>query len=530
MESISQATQAWKLHDPLLLSFPKLPLLVLLLSIFTYTLLTKRRKCEWRGKLPPGPRPWPIIGNLLQVGAIPHEGMRRLTQRYGPLVYLKLGSVKAVVTDDPKLVTEFLKKQDHVFASRPHNIASEHFTYGGQDIAFAPYGAHWRTMRRLCLFELLTPKRLEFFKQGRLDEVQCMVKEVHACSKVNKLINLRDTFGGLSSNTITRMILGKRYFGTGDSGPHEAAEHKALIYASFALLNTFNIGDYLPFLRPFDLQGHEHAMRKIMVRVDEMYDAIIDEHCRRREAQGQRHGSSESHTNFVDQLLSLPGEDGEEHLKQSTIKAILIDLVAAGTDTSSITSEWTMAELLQHPEVMEEVREEIDKVVGKERLVDESDLSSLQHLKAAVKEIFRLHPVGAFLIPHVSLDETHVGGYYIPKDTRVLINTYALGRNPQVWENADVFWPKRFMNSDNVELNDARYRIVPFGAGRRGCPGATLGSSVVLLGLARLIQAFSWSPATKNMNLNLKEAYGLMVLEEPLHAFASPRLPPHLYS
>lgn len=527
-----QATaQAWNLHYDLFACSTKLPLAVVLLAIFTYTVLSKRRRSGWKRKLPPGPTPWPVVGNLLQVGAIPHEGMRKLTQQYGSLVYLKLGSVKAVVTDDPKLLTEFLKKQDHVFASRPHNIASEHFTYGGQDIAFSPYGAHWRTMRRLCLFELLTPKRLEFFKQGRINEVQCMVKEVLACSKANKSINLRDTFGGLSSNTLTRMILGKRHFGPGDSGPLEAAEHKALIYAAFALINAFNVGDYLPFLRRFDLQGHERAMRKIMSRVDEIYDTIINEHCQKRKVGGPQDGSEESHSNFVDQLLSLPGENGEERLKRTTIKAILIDLVAAGTDTSSITSEWTMAELLQHPEVMEEVREEIDKVVGKERLVEESDLGSLQHLKAVVKEIFRLHPVGAFLIPHVSLEDTQVAGYFIPKNTRVLINTYALGRNPKVWENPTEFLPKRFMNVENVEnveLTDANLRMVPFGAGRRGCPGATLGSGVVLLGLARLIHAFSWSPASPG-SLNLKEAYGLMVLQYPLQAFASPRLPPHLY-
>ncbi|KAI5084353.1 hypothetical protein GOP47_0000522 [Adiantum capillus-veneris] len=493
MDSTLQATQAWSLHFDLLLYFIKIPLAAALLLVFisTYTIHAKGRKCGCKGRLPPGPPPWPIVGNLLQTGSVPHVGMRKLTQKYGPLVYLKLGVVKAVVTDDPKFVMEFLKKQDHVFASRPKNIASEYFTYGGQDIAFSPYGAHWRSMRRLCLFELLTPKRIEYFRQGRLEEVKCMMKEVLACSSSNQAINLRDTFGALSSNTLTRMILGKRFFGSGDSGPAEAAEHKALIYAAFALINAFNVGDYIPFLRPFDLHGHERSMRKIMMRVDKIYDAIVDEHRRRR----KEAGPEESHSNFVDQLLSLPGENEEENLRRTTIKAILIDMVAAGTDTSSITSEWTMAELLKHPELMENVRAEIDKVVGTDKLVEESDLSSLQQLKATVKEIFRLHPVG---------------------------------RNPEVWENPEKFRPQRFLTGDNVELSDGNLRIVPFGAGRRGCPGATLGSSVVLLGLARLIQAFHWSPATQS--LNLKEAHGLMVLEEPLQAFASPRLSPHLYS
>lgn len=261
-----------------------------------------------------------------------------------------------------------------------------------------------------------------------------------------------------------------------------------------------------------------------MGKVDKIYDAIIEEH---RQSRVGKEG--ESHTNFVDQLLSLPGENGEEQLKQTTIKAILIDLVAAGTDTSSITSEWTMVELISHPDIMHKTRAEIDEIVGMDRVVEERDLPRLNYLKAVVKEIFRLHPVGAFLIPHVSLEDTQVQGYHIPKNTRVLINTYALGRNPKVWERPTEFWPERFLE-ENVELSDGELRIVPFGAGRRGCPGATLGSSVVLLGLARLIQGFDWTVPKNMTKLDLTEAYGVMVLAHPLHALATPRLQPHLYS
>ena len=179
---------------------------------------------------------------------------------------------------------------------------------------------------------------------------------------------------------------------------------------------------------------------------------------------------------------------------------------------------------MRHPDVMTKVRDEIERVVGLDRLVDEKDLPALHYLKAVVKEIFRLHPVGAFLIPHVSLEDTYVAGYFVPKGTRALINTYSLGRNPKVWDRPDEFVPERFMG-ESVELNE--FRIVPFGAGRRGCPGATLGTSMVLLGLARLIQCFEWTPLRPNEEL--KEAYGLMVLENPLQAYATPRLPSHFY-
>ncbi|GLJ37527.1 hypothetical protein SUGI_0762530 [Cryptomeria japonica] len=332
--------------------------------------------------------------------------------------------VPVVVTDDPKYVKEFLLKQDHLFASRPKNIASEHFTFGGNDIAFAPYGPHWKEVRRICLMELLSPKKIESFRQGRVEEVQCMVNDVYRASLEGKSINMRNLFGILTSNVITRMVLGQRFFGLKGASPE--------------------------------------------------------------------------------------------------------DIFAAGTDTSSITSEWAMAELLRHPEYMTKVREEIDVVVGHGHHVEESDLVHLRYLRAVVKEVFRLHPVGGFLIPHISMKDTKIKGFDIPKNTKVLINTYSLGRNPKVWSNPNDFDPKRFITNDKdcVEFNDPDCKIVPFGAGRRGCPGATLGMKVVLLCLARLIHLFNWSPLYKEKleDSDMVEVLGYTIKSVPLEANAKPRL------
>ena len=264
-------------------------------------------------KLAPGPKCWPIVGNLLQIGPVPHLGM----QKYGPLVYIHIGMVPTVVTDDPKYIKEFLLKQDHIFASRPKNIASEHFTFGGNDIAFAPYGPHWRTVRKICTMELLTPKKIDSYRKGRNDEVQCMVGDVLKASQEGKSINMRDLFGSLTSNAITRMILGQRFFGPKGAGPQVAADHKAKIYESFSLINAFNIGDYLPFLRPLDLQGHEKRMKEIMKWVDELYDRIIQEQRLVLEK-----GNEAGPVNFVHTLLEA--EDQDKTLNMTKIKAILI--------------------------------------------------------------------------------------------------------------------------------------------------------------------------------------------------------------
>lgn len=493
--------------------------LAITLTIYFHGLLKWKRGKQL--KLAPGPRRWPILGNLLQIGPVPHLGMQKFNQKYGPLVYIHIGMVPTVVTDDPKYIKEFLLKQDLIFASRPKNIASEHFTFGGNDIAFAPYGPHWRTVRKICTMELLTPKKIDSYRKGRNDEVQCMVGDVLKASHEGKSINLRDLFGSLTSNAITRMILGQRFFGPKGAGPQVAAEHKAKIYESFSLINAFNIGDYLPFLRFLDLQGHEKRMNEIMKWVDELYDRIIQEQRLVLEK-----GSEAGPVNFVHTLLEA--EDRDKTLNMTKIKAILIDMVAAGTDTSSVTSEWTMAELLRHPEYMAKVQQEINQVVGQDRLVEESDLVNLRVLRAVVKEVFRLHPVGGFLIPHISMKETRVGGYDIPKNTRILINTYALGRNPAVWSNPNTFQPERFLleNDQPVEFSDPECTLVPFGAGRRGCPGASLGMNVVLLGLARLLQLFNWTPSSKERldDADMVEAFGYTVKGVPLEAIAKPRL------
>ncbi|EFJ33259.1 hypothetical protein SELMODRAFT_230667 [Selaginella moellendorffii] len=466
--------------------------------------------------------PWPIVGNLLQTSPIPHERMLAMNKRYGPLVFLKLGRVPAVVTDDPAIVKAILKNQDAVFASRPASIASQHFTYGGNDIAFAPYGAHWRAMRRICTLELLAPRRLELFKQGREEEIALMARAVWTTS-IRK------------SNNLARMLLGKRFFGPGVTGPRDGSEHRSLIYDAFALVNAFNLADYLPFLRWLDVQGYEKKIKDIMNRTDRLYDAVIEEH-RRKRTSAEKDGDSTTNK-FVDVLLAQKG------LSHTVIKAILVDMAAAGTDTTSITSEWTMAELVRHPAVLSKVRDEIERVVGgRHRAVRESDLKHLTYLRAVVKEVLRLHPVGAFLIPHVTVQDTELAGYFIPKNTRALINTYSLGRNPAVWDNPLEFRPERFLGDEesttrsdreveaaaSSSLFDPEYRMVPFGAGRRGCPGAALGTCMIMYGVSTLVHGFEWA-TPEGREIDVSPAYNSVILDKPLKLVPTPRLAEHVY-
>ena len=213
-------------------------------------------------------------------------------------------------------------------------------------------------------------------------------------------------------------------------------------------------------------------------------------------------------------------------------------MIAAATDTSAVTNEWAMAEVIKHPRVLAKVQEELDTCVGPDRLVLESDLVHLNYLRCVVRETFRMHPAGPFLIPHESLRDTKIHGYHIPAKTRIFINTHGLGRNTKIWDNVDEFRPERHwatdgMMNNRVEISHgADFKILPFSAGKRKCPGAPLGVTLVLMGLAQLFHSFDWAPP-EGMNprdIDTNEVYGMtMPKAHPLMAIARPRLPAHVY-
>lgn len=268
--------------------------------------------------LPPGPPRWPIVGNLLQLGQLPHRDLASLCDKYGPLVYLKLGKIDAITTNDPNIIREILVSQDDVFASRPKTLAAVHLAYGCGDVALAPLGPHWKRMRRICMEHLLTTKRLESFSKHRQEEAQHLVKDVWALAQTEKPINLREVLGAFSMNNVTRMLLGKQYFGSTCAGPQEAMEFMHITHELFWLLGVIYLGDYLPIWRWVDPHGCEKKMREVEKRVDDFHTKIIQEHRRERK---DKKGDEEM--DFVDILLSLPGEDGKEHMDDVEIKALI---------------------------------------------------------------------------------------------------------------------------------------------------------------------------------------------------------------
>ncbi|XP_047335464.1 cytochrome P450 703A2 [Impatiens glandulifera] len=497
-------------------------------------LLVKSRSNLARSKmLPPGPPRWPVIGNLFQLGELPHRDLASFCEKYGPLVYLRLGNVDAITTNDPDTIREILLRQDEIFASRPRTLAAVHLAYGCGDVALAPLGPQWKRMRRICMENLLTTKRLESFAGHRADEAQHLVHDVWTRAQYGKEVNLREVLGAFSMNNVTRMLLGKQFFGAESSGPDEAMEFMHITHELFRLLGLIYLGDYLPFWRWIDPYGCEKKMREIEKRVDDFHSRIIEEH---RKGKREMDVNGEGDMDFVDVLLSLPGEDGKEHMEDVEIKALIQDMIAAATDTSAVTNEWAMAEVIKHPNVLIKIQQELDSVVGIDRMVMESDLVNLNYLRCVVRETFRMHPAGPFLIPHESIRDAVINGFHIPAGTRVFINTHGLGRNKSIWDDVEIFRPERHLTGDGgtrVEISHgADFKILPFSAGKRKCPGAPLGVTMVLMGLARLFHCFDWNPpeGLRSDEIDTMEVYGMtMPKARPLMALAKPRLASHFY-
>nr|AAG49298.1 putative flavonoid 3'-hydroxylase [Callistephus chinensis] len=486
-------------------------------------------------RLPPGPTPWPIVGNLPHLGMIPHHSLAALAQKYGPLMHLRLGFVDVVVAASASVAAQFLKTHDANFASRPPNSGAKHIAYNYQDLVFAPYGPRWRMLRKICSVHLFSTKALDDFRHVREEEVAILTRVlVHAGESAVKLGQLLNV---CTTNALARVMLGRRVFADGSEGrgvDPKADEFKDMVVELMELAGEFNIGDFIPPLDCLDLQGITKKMKKLHARFDKFLNIILDDHKIEKGAAGRRH------SDLLTTLISLKDvdaadDDEEGKLSDIEIKALLLNLFAAGTDTSSSTVEWAVAELIRHPELLKQAREEMDIVVGRDRLVTELDLSRLTFLQAIVKETFRLHPSTPLSLPRMASESCEVDGYYIPKGSTLLVNVWAIARDPKMWTNPLEFRPSRFLpggEKPDADIKGNDFEVIPFGAGRRICAGMSLGMRMVQLLIATLVQTFDWELANglDPEKLNMEEAYGLTLQRaEPLMVHPRPRLSPHVY-
>ncbi|KAF8016907.1 hypothetical protein BT93_H2188 [Corymbia citriodora subsp. variegata] len=417
--------------------------------------------------LPPSPPKLPIIGNLHQLGDYPHRSLQALSRRYGPLMMLHFGSAPVLVVSSADCARDIMKTHDLIFSDRARSTLSERLLYHRKDVSLAPYGEYWRQMRSIC----------------------------------HHSVDLSDGFASLTNNIICRVALGRKY-----SDGKQGKKFKGLLADLMWLIGIFNIGDFIPRLAWINkLTGVDAKAELITREFDQFLNEVVEEH--RRKIEEKSIGGGENSRDFVDVLLEME--------KDKT------DMLAGATDTTYSVIDWAMTELLRHPQAMKILQTEVRKIAnGKPNITDE-DLKNMHYLRAVLKETLGLHPPIPLLVPRLSSQDIKIRGYDIALGTTVITNVWTIGRGPSTWDKPDEFKPERFLNS-SVDFKGQDFELIPFGAGRRGCPGTSLAMATNELVLANLVDKFDWAlpEGLKAEDLDMTECTGLtnhISLLLPLH-------------
>uniref|UniRef100_A0A803PWD7 Cytochrome P450 n=1 Tax=Cannabis sativa TaxID=3483 RepID=A0A803PWD7_CANSA len=386
-------------------------------------------------KLPPSPIGLPIIGHFHLLGPIIHRSFKQFTDRYGPIISLRLGSIPCIVISSPELARDFLKTNEQYFCEHNASIAVNRLTYASS-VAFAPYGPYFKFIKKLTINELLGTRPVNSFAALRTKERNRFLQLLREKSQRGETVNLTDELPKLSNNIVSQMILG-----------------------------TSNDGDYADEAR------------------------IV-------------------------------------------IKEVTKDYFTAGTDTTAITTEWALAELINNPKVLGKARQEIDRVVGKTRLVGESDSPNLPYIQAIIKETLRLHPPLP-LLERKCVKQCQIGEYIIPENAMLFVNNWAMARDPKTWESPMDFRPERFLVESNeggelkmgpIDVKGNNFQLLPFGAGRRMCPGVNLATQMLPALLANIIQCFDLTvPDSQGGDPRAVNDLGVLNMEEA-PGFTGPRL------
>ncbi|KAK9073543.1 hypothetical protein SSX86_007867 [Deinandra increscens subsp. villosa] len=463
--------------------------------------------------IPPSPRKLPIIGNLHQLGSSPHRSLQALSREHGPLMLMHLGSVPVLVASSSEAAREIMKTHDISFASRPKMSIPDTLLYGSKDITFSPYGEYWRQVKSIAVIHLLNSARVQSFRQIRENEMALMINMIE--SSCGSVIDLSEFLVMLTNNIICKVALGRTYSGL---------KFKDLLGRFVHLLGVFSFGNYIPKLSWIDrLSGLEDKARKVAKDFDEFLEGVVEEHIRDKKGVDAK---SDEDQDFVDILLDVERDNLTGFaLQRDTIKAIILDIFAAGTDTTFTSLEWAISELIRHPTVMKKLQEEVTETTHGRPIIHEKDLENMKYLKATIKETLRLHTPVPLLVPRESTQDVKLMGYDIPAGTQVIINASAIGRDPTLWEEPDEFRPERFLNNI-IDYKGLHFELLPFGAGRRGCPGIQFAMVINELALANLVYKFNLTlpNGVKDKDLDMNEINGLTVHKKsPLLVMATPR-------
>ncbi|XP_058228507.1 geraniol 8-hydroxylase-like isoform X1 [Rhododendron vialii] len=481
-------------------------LILSLYILFTITLvralLSLLRSSKPSPKLPPGPVPLPVIGSFLKLGDKPHKSLAELAKIYGPIMSLKLGQKITVVISSPALAKEILQKQDLAFSSRSIPNAAHAHGHHIYSTIWLPVSDQWRSLRKVLNSIIFSGKRLGASQNLRQQKVKELIEYAGKCCQEGVAVDIGSAVFKTSLNLVSNTLFS---IDMADPTQDSVKQFRHLIWQIMVEVGKPNLADYFSILAKMDPQGIRRRLTNLFGETFVLFGRLIDERLELR-----RLRKSRAENDVIDILLNISEETGE--INRTHIEHLCLDIFAGATDTTSSSVEWAMAELLRTPKTLEKAKAELEQTIGKGKPIEESDIPQLPYLQAIVKESMRLHPPAPLLIPRTVETDVEVYGYTVPQGAQVLVNAWAIGHDPSVWENPTSFMPERFLDLD-VDVRGRDFELIPFGAGRRICPGLSLAIRVVPLMLGSLINSFDWKleGGIKSEELDMDAKFGITV-------------------
>ncbi|PIA37427.1 hypothetical protein AQUCO_03000184v1 [Aquilegia coerulea] len=467
-----------------------------------------------RFKLPPGPFPVPIFGNWLQVGDdLNHRNLTDLARKFGEILLLRMGQRNLVVVSSPELAKEVLHTQGVEFGSRTRNVVFDIFTGKGQDMVFTVYGEHWRKMRRIMTVPFFTNKVVQQYRYGWEDEITRVVEDVKKNPEASTTgIVLRKRLQLMMYNNMYRIMFDRRFESEEDP---LFIKLKALNGERSRLAQSFeyNYGDFIPILRPF-LRGYLKICKEVKEKRIQLFkDYFLDE---RKKLASTKATDNAGLKCAIDHILDAE-KKGE--INEANVLYIVENINVAAIETTLWSIEWGIAELVNNPAIQQKLRNELDTMLGPGVQITEPDTYKLPYLQAVVKETLRLRMAIPLLVPHMNLHDAKLGGFDIPAESKILVNAWWLANNPEHWKNPEEFRPERFLEEESkVEANGNDFRYLPFGVGRRSCPGIILALPILGITLGRLVQNFELLPPPGQSKLDTTEKGGQFSLHILKHS------------
>ncbi|CAL5066365.1 unnamed protein product [Urochloa decumbens] len=463
-------------------------LCLLCISVGSFTVykkfLTSEKSTSIRNaRRPPGPPGIPLLGNIFDVsGNQLHRTLAKLAAVHGPVMSLKLGMTKAIVVSTAAGARDVLQTHDSILAGRSVNDAARALRNHEISLVWLPSGAPlFRLLRVVCNTHLFSARGLEASRAVREQKVRELVESLrthHAGRAVD--------IGGIMLSVMLNIMSGVLFSeDVADLSSDHEPELETLIRNTVEEFTKPNLSDIFPALARLDLNGRRRNNAVHMQKLYDFFGRVIN----RRRQRGTAGGDKD--LDVLDELLQLHSEG---RFSLDTVKSLLLDLFVAGASSTAQTVQWTLAEIFRHPAVMSKARQELESVVGSKEHPQESDIDKLPYLRAVVMEGMRLHPAGPLMMPHTAAaDGAEVGGFPVPKGTKVIVNLWAIMRDPASWEKPEEFMPERFLGT-GIDFRgvDAR-AFVPFGEGRRLCPGIHVATLSIMMILASVLHAFEWS-------------------------------------